>query len=719
MTNTTVSSGQAISGGAITSGNTTTVLSGAVISQTDIYSGGSLVVSGADYNTTLMSGGSETVAAGGSSYYASIQSAGSLLVQAGGSATHETIASGGTLEIASGGTINDIDLVSGATLTLDPGAVVAPGSVVVFHIENGQDVSWPTNGASYIGKVPTIVSVEHGGIARQTDVVSGGSLNVAGTSYNATLMSDTSATIENSGSALYTVVSSGAAMAVQSGGLAIHTQIDCGGAMVVQSGGVINDVDLMSGGLLTLQSGASAAAGSLIVFHGATTDGSPSGLIVAGGAGGNVLPNVVIQGFGAGNTIAVQDGDNGGPSAVTWVQTATNEGTLTLTYAGVSYDFTLSGQYQTSSFTVTDDASTGRTIIGAGTNATDGSDTAHCFLPGTAIATPDGLRAVETLAAGDLVMTRGNDGTPVAAELVWAGAQVISAARHGHPVCIRANALADGVPSRDLFVTPEHCIFHDGGFIPARMLVNGRSIFSDEAQATYTVHHVETGKHAIVLSENLWSETFLDTGDALGRRAAFAAQGSLARRIGPVKTWVADAAVPLTTGRDVVEPLYRAIEARAEAAGLADTRVPAETTDEADLHLVTEDGRTISALRRADDVVLFRLPAGVTRVWLASRADQPAAAIGPFVDDRRTLGVLVGQVTLWDSGETRAVSAHLDTDVISGWVGREAVPMRWTAGHAQLDLGARAPHSIGLLGVQIVAAGPYRCDRVEDVALSA
>lgn len=104
-----------------------------------------------------------------------------------------------------------------------------------------------------------------------------------------------------------------------------------------------------------------------------------------------------------------------------------------------------------------------------------------CYLPGTLIATPQGDKPVEALKPGDEVLVL-RDGMVVAEKIIWTGSGFCStrSTRHkdlaGHPVRVHAGALGDNLPSRDLIVTSEHCLYLDGALIPARMLVNDQSI---------------------------------------------------------------------------------------------------------------------------------------------------------------------------------------------------------------------------------------------------
>ncbi len=145
-----------------------------------------------------------------------------------------------------------------------------------------------------------------------------------------------------------------------------------------------------------------------------------------------------------------------------------------------------------------------------------------CFARGTLIGTPAGQVAVETLAVGDMVLTAGGDVRPV----VWTGHRTVDVLRHPQPDTVRpiriaAGAVSDSVPSRDLFVSPDHNLFIDGVLFPAKCLVNGTSVCQvDLPRITY--HHVELESHDIVLADGMAAETYLDTGN----RTSFVGEGA-------------------------------------------------------------------------------------------------------------------------------------------------------------------------------------------------
>lgn len=167
----------------------------------------------------------------------------------------------------------------------------------------------------------------------------------------------------------------------------------------------------------------------------------------------------------------------------------------------------------------------------------------------------------------------------------------------------------------------------------------------------------------------------------------------------------------------MVKPLFDAIAARAETSAARNRPV----THDPDVHLVTETGALLRRVRTKGNMVSFVLPASVKSVRIVSRHGRPADTIGPFVDDRRTLGVLVGKVMVHDARNMQEITDHLTTQTLHGWHGVEAAPMRWTNGNASLPLDTVSLTGLAHLTLEIVSAGPYFLDTETEtvVALSA
>ncbi|MCV6584279.1 MAG: Hint domain-containing protein [Marinibacterium sp.] len=136
-----------------------------------------------------------------------------------------------------------------------------------------------------------------------------------------------------------------------------------------------------------------------------------------------------------------------------------------------------------------------------------------CFARGTRIATPAGETLVEDLQIGDLV--RAADGRDVPVK--WVGTQTVMTrfkpAERLALVRFAAGSLGNDLPRRDLMVTTDHAMLVDGVLCHAGALVNGDSIVqipAAEMGESYTVYHIETDTHEIILAEGAETETFID-----------------------------------------------------------------------------------------------------------------------------------------------------------------------------------------------------------------
>ncbi|TYB81746.1 Hint domain-containing protein [Maritimibacter fusiformis] len=142
-----------------------------------------------------------------------------------------------------------------------------------------------------------------------------------------------------------------------------------------------------------------------------------------------------------------------------------------------------------------------------------------CFTPGTRIATPKGEKLVEELKAGDRVITRDNG----IQEIRWIGAKpmdwkAVATNPHLNPVLIRAGALGNGLPERDMLVSPNHrilvandrtALYFDEREVlaAAKHLVDNRGIeVVEPAGVTYI--HFMFDHHEVVLSDGAWTESF-------------------------------------------------------------------------------------------------------------------------------------------------------------------------------------------------------------------
>lgn len=142
-----------------------------------------------------------------------------------------------------------------------------------------------------------------------------------------------------------------------------------------------------------------------------------------------------------------------------------------------------------------------------------------CFTRGTRLAGPEGEVAVERVKAGDGLLTA-DHGVQV---VRWVGmrrltpAQMAANPRHC-PVRIRAGALGDGLPARDLTVSPQHRILlrsaivarmtgQPEALVAARHLVGCPGIETVVPDAPVEYWHVLFDRHEVLLAEGCEAES--------------------------------------------------------------------------------------------------------------------------------------------------------------------------------------------------------------------
>ena len=134
----------------------------------------------------------------------------------------------------------------------------------------------------------------------------------------------------------------------------------------------------------------------------------------------------------------------------------------------------------------------------------------ECFLTGTHILTDKGEIPVEQLTIGDKVKTvEGKLET-----IKWVGKQTVEPSQVRNPlrtlpILIKAGALGNNLPHRDLYVSPDHAMFFEGLLINAGALVNDISIIKTERTETFVFYHVELENHALLLAEGASAESYL------------------------------------------------------------------------------------------------------------------------------------------------------------------------------------------------------------------
>jgi hypothetical protein len=455
-------------GGSVTNSGTGTIFGG--IGGIDIAGGTGTVSNSGSIVTTTLDGNGVELDQGGT---VSNTGTGTLYGDYSG-----VIITGGIGVVTNGGTIGaigaagyGIDLEAGGTITNTGSVIGSYGGLVTG------------NSAATLSNSKYIYGADYG--IRMT---AGGSVTNLG---GAIVQSTTTAIAMDGG----TVVNAGTLKATGSGGDAV---LFTGSAntLVVEAGAVFQGAVTGAGAGSVLQLGSepvdttgtfSGIGGQVTGFDTITFD-SGDDWLVAGTL--SAFNGDTINGFAMGDSITL-DGATG-------LSSSYDAGVLTLT-AGETTD--------TIDFS---DVEGEVTATEAGGNTT--LSIIPCFASGTRIATPLGERLVETLKAGDEVLTVLGEVLPV----VWAGHRVVDCDAHPEPervwpIRIQAHAFAQGAPHRDLFLSPDHAILAQSVLIPAKHLVNGTSI-RQVKKPRVTYHHIELSRHAVILSEGLATESFLDSG---------------------------------------------------------------------------------------------------------------------------------------------------------------------------------------------------------------
>lgn len=134
-----------------------------------------------------------------------------------------------------------------------------------------------------------------------------------------------------------------------------------------------------------------------------------------------------------------------------------------------------------------------------------------CFVRGTIIETETGPQFVETLQAGDMVMTADHGLQP----LIWVGGRRVQGRGNLAPIRFEAGALGN---LRPLLVSPQHRVLVTGWraelhfgqsevLVPAKGLINDDTIRPVEMPEV-SYHHLLFARHEIVFSEGIATESF-------------------------------------------------------------------------------------------------------------------------------------------------------------------------------------------------------------------
>ena len=331
---------------------------------------------------------------------------------------------------------------------------------------------------------------------------------------------------------------------------------------------------------------------------------------------------------------------------------------------------------------------------------------AVCFAAGTWIETDHGAVAVEALRTGDLVRTVAR-GDAAFKPVRWIGERAVRFTGNAtdealRPVRIRAGALGDDLPRRDLVVSGNHCLLLQGQLVPAKLLVNGTSIVIDRSADAIHYFHIELDTHDAVLAEGVPTESYIDVDNrAFFANASVTALAPVLPAAEDLAPWQDRLCAPLRVRAQDVDALWQTLAARGAMLGTSQPD-PALTGDAAPSVVVS--GRTVQPTTRSERSFTFMLPATAPELRILSRATVPAE-LDRHTNDWRRLGLCVSKIVL-RSGTHQVVIPADHPALTRGWHPVEQdgpTCWRWTAGEALLTL----PPSVrsGPLTVEIHTTG--------------
>jgi collagen type I/II/III/V/XI/XXIV/XXVII alpha len=383
---------------------------------------------------------------------------------------------------------------------------------------NVDDTTWGGGGLTIGASGTGHATIGHGSTVLMSSMVIGanGELDVTGAAGSAGTISVDLPTLAfgvldvTGGGAFVVGGIDGAPGAVTVAGLSLMGLGTVNGNVVVRSGGKVEATGVIPGTLtingeisgtgaieplMTLEVNGVIDAGVNIAFSASV--GAQVGDLVLDVPGGD---EGTITGFGVGNTIDVMGSVY---SSALFIQgTSGAAGTLTLS-GGTPAPLSLPvfGDYTANDFLATPGATD--TIV----------TLVPCFAAGTRIATARGDVRVEELRIGDRARCLLGGWAPI----VWIGYRSVDCRRHPDPenvwpVLVRASAIGEGMPFRDLYLSPDHALFLGGVLIPVRHLVDHHGI--EQVKVDQIIYyHIELARHDVLLAEGLPAESYLDTGD--------------------------------------------------------------------------------------------------------------------------------------------------------------------------------------------------------------
>jgi hypothetical protein len=421
--------------------------------------------------------------------------------------------------VSSGNAAIGVTLANGSQINVASGALsyqnIASGQSAQINVSLG-GISYQDNltGASYLnnyGSVWYVSAIKGGGVyAYSGSTVYSGQFGSGSVEYIMAGAADYYSDINSlgyqgvTGTATGVTVGKSGEQVTENGGTAFNTVDDSGGDLQGWSGGTFVNFYIKTGASATMYSGSSFDSGTLAGNLDVNTGASATGTLTVenGGIVSIPLADIGVQGSNLGAELLL----TGTSLSLTQPTEITLDSTGILSVANTKITFSGGAN----SVLMEKPLSNGIEI------------SAPCFVAGTKLSVVrDGTRQnipVEELSIGDVVATQA--GTQ---RIRWIGTRryagrFIAGNHLMLPVCFNAGSIADGVPSRDLYVSPGHAMCLDGVLIPAWRLINGVSVRQASSVESVSYFHVELEGHSVIFAENCPTESFFN-GAEMHRKA--------------------------------------------------------------------------------------------------------------------------------------------------------------------------------------------------------
>ncbi len=305
------------------------------------------------------------------------------------------------------------------------------------------------------------------------------------------------------------------------GGVGSDTLYGGDGDDLVQGGGNTGNADEVHGGNGNDTVTGGNGAGADLLFGDAGNDvlsGNMGADTIDGGTGDdtiNVAEGDVVTGGDGEDLFLLTDYAEAGSSTISIDGGTTGEpGGDTLDLNGLADRTTL----VTTASASDPDAYDGSITLNDGTVLTfTNIENIICFTPGTMIATPGGERAVETLKAGDMVLTKDNGAQP----LGWVGSSTVNGTGKFAPITLAPSLTG---ARRAMTVSPQHrmllthwraeLLFEDSEVLVPAVHMLGREGAEAAPAEAVTYVHLMLDTHEIIFAEGAETESFHYSADS-------------------------------------------------------------------------------------------------------------------------------------------------------------------------------------------------------------